>query len=77
MAHDLGHVIKSIQALKNLATQLGITVEREFLTVLQQSCSPWQRIFTILLLWEKKEEPTKEKLKSALKRLGHPTSVLD
>ena len=77
LAHDLGHVIKSNQSLKTLATQLGIRVEREFLTVLLQSCSPWQRVFMIFLLWEKKEEPTKEKLKSALTRLGYSTNILD
>ena len=77
LAYDLGQIIKSNQSLKALATQLGITVERDYLTALSQSCPPWQRVFLILSLWEKKEEATKEKLKGALKRLGHPTSILD
>ena len=77
LAYDLGQIIKSNQSLKALATQLGITVERDYLTALSQSCPPWQRVFLILSLWEKKEEATKEKLKGALKCLGHPTSILD
>lgn len=77
LAQDLGQVIKTSQSLAALATQLGVRLERDYLMVLSQSCSQWQRVFMVLLLWEKKAGATKEKLKSALTRLGYPTKVLD
>ncbi|XP_019860337.1 PREDICTED: uncharacterized protein LOC109588633 [Amphimedon queenslandica] len=77
LAQSLGSVIKSTQTLKNLAAQLRVRVEQEYIVVLSKSCLPWQRVLMILLMWEKKEEATKETLKDVLIRLGYPTVLLD
>lgn len=77
LAQSLGSVIKSTQTLRNLASQLRVRVDQEYIVVLSKSCLPWQRVLMIFLMWEKKEEATKETLKDVLIRLGYPTVLLD
>ena len=78
LAMQLDKELQSHDEVKQLAAALGVDKEEEIHVALSRY-SRWQRIFIILLAWQKKvgsDQATKRKLSSILVHLRITTSLL-
>ena len=78
LAMELDKELQSHDEVKQLAAALGVDKEEEIHLALSRY-SRWQRIFIILLAWQKKvgsDQATKRKLSSILVHLRITTSLL-
>ena len=78
LAIELDKLLQSNDKVKQLTAALGVDKEDEVHLALSRY-SQWQRIFIILLAWQKKvgsDQATKRKLSSILIHLGITTESL-
>ena len=76
-ARKIGPHIKTKQKLNNFAQRLSVTIDNNYLIFLHQECPPWQQVFTVFSLLDKRNEATREKIEAAVVYLRLPREILD